>query len=386
MSPILVIADDLSGAAELAGIAAARGLIAEVHREVREGLSTTADVLTIDTDTRNSSAERAAKDVLTAAGLLSLGSPARVYKKVDSVLRGHVRGEIEALLTAWSLPRAILIPANPSRGRKIVDGTYLIDGVALDQTLFGADPEFPRLTSRCDVLLDASGHEPIQMVRAQESLPRRGIIIPDAGSLDDLRRRAAETDNQTLPAGAADFFEAMLDHWCASPICENEATSSCIQLPALLVCGSRAACPARNDQCTAAKITVIEQSGRSATLANSASILVSASQVLQSERRLVLSCGQDNIPPLERVSRLQELAQSAALIVRQNKLATLLLEGGATAAAVVSQLCWNRFSVQRSNASGVGMLKPIGDDLAPVVLIKPGSYAWPAEIWRAFCG
>ena len=37
-------------------------------------------------------------------------------------------------------------------------------------------------------------------------------------------------------------------------------------------------------------------------------------------------------------------------------------------------------------APGVGFLKPIHDPAAPLLLIKPGSYPWPSEIWRSFTG
>ena len=47
---ILVVADDLSGAAELAGIAFAHGLTAEVQTELQP--RTDAQVICLDTDTR----------------------------------------------------------------------------------------------------------------------------------------------------------------------------------------------------------------------------------------------------------------------------------------------------------------------------------------------
>ena len=52
---ILVIADDLSGAAELAGIAFAHGLTAEVQTEFQP--RTEAQVICLDTDTRRLSVD-----------------------------------------------------------------------------------------------------------------------------------------------------------------------------------------------------------------------------------------------------------------------------------------------------------------------------------------
>ena len=73
---ILILADDLSGAAELAGIAASRGLKAEVQVTVGPGLflkapssglqtepCSAADVIAIDTQTRSLSPEAAAAKI-----------------------------------------------------------------------------------------------------------------------------------------------------------------------------------------------------------------------------------------------------------------------------------------------------------------------------------
>ena len=73
----------------------------------------------------------------------------RMFKKVDSVLRGPVAAEIEAALDGLGLDRAVLVPANPSRGRIIRDGAYFMDGVPLDETEFADDPMHPVRCARC---------------------------------------------------------------------------------------------------------------------------------------------------------------------------------------------------------------------------------------------
>jgi uncharacterized protein YgbK (DUF1537 family) len=149
-SQIIVIADDLSGAAELAGIAFAGGLSAEVQR--RFDPSSDAQVIAVDTDSRSLSSVDAAQRASEVAEQVAAASPAWVFKKVDSVLRGNVRAEIEAILSATGQARAVLVPANPTRGRTIVGGRYFVNGVPLDQTAFANDPEHPRqsqTSTRC---------------------------------------------------------------------------------------------------------------------------------------------------------------------------------------------------------------------------------------------
>jgi uncharacterized protein YgbK (DUF1537 family) len=81
---------------------------------------------------------------------------------------------------------------------------------------------------------------------------------------------------------------------------------------------------------------------------------------------------------------LRSLAESASKYVEAGSVNTLLAEGGATAAAIAEQFGWKRFEVVATAPAGVGLLRPIASR-SPLVLIKPGSYPWPAEIWQSFC-
>jgi hypothetical protein len=207
---IVVLADDLSGAAELAGIASGYGLTAEVQRRFES--TSAADVLAVDCDSRSLPEELATQRVRDIAAKVFANRPAWIFKKIDSVLRGHPRAEIEAILSVTSQPRALLIPANPSRGRIITGGRYLVDGVPLDQTVFDHDPEFPRRSADVAALLGNDANQRIQLLGAADALPPEGIAVPDVATVGDLGRWAAAVDNSTLGAGAADFFAALIQH------------------------------------------------------------------------------------------------------------------------------------------------------------------------------
>jgi uncharacterized protein YgbK (DUF1537 family) len=375
MPPILVIADDLSGAAELAAIAAARGLVAEVHREFDP--SSRADVIAIDTDTRQPHAENVAAKISELATHPAF-QQSRVFKKVDSVLRGYPRIEIEALLGALNRERAVLIPANPSRGRTIVEGKLLVEGIPLDQTGFASDGEFPRHSSSIEALLPSHGSLPLHAGKRLKPPLLSGIIVPDVASLSELAGMAAQMDDSILAAGAADFFEAMLDRW-QKPLSLPRAseTPQPISKPALLVCGSRVAWPQRVAACEAAKIPIQQVNGPEWVPKNDVSRPIECAVGL-------LGLGDQTHP--DRLQALHELGELASQVIRTWNVKTLLLEGGATAAAVVSELGWKHFSVQASASPGVGYLRPIDDESAPLLLIKPGSYPWPSEIWQSFSG
>jgi uncharacterized protein YgbK (DUF1537 family) len=74
------------------------------------------------------------------------------------------------------------------------------------------------------------------------------------------------------------------------------------------------------------------------------------------------------------------LAQTVTAVLHQANVTHLLLEGGATAVAVVHALGFTRLRADQCSAPGVVALCPIPAE-SPLLWIKPGSYDWPDEIW-----
>jgi len=134
----LIIADDLTGAADCAIAFAKHGLESVVawdkHRDARG-----VPVLSVDVGSRGLPPEQAAKrqvDVLAAHYNPGL----RLYKKIDSTLRGQPAAELAALL-AFEPARvdgrariAIVAPAFPATGRITVNGSIVVQGTPLEQT------------------------------------------------------------------------------------------------------------------------------------------------------------------------------------------------------------------------------------------------------------
>ena len=201
---ILVLADDFSGAAEMAGMAHRHGLHTRVC--TRSMHFSSADLVAIDTQTRTAGPEQAAKGVHQI--LLQMRSPdiRWVFKKVDSVLRGFVREELESLCAAQGLERALLLPANPSKQRTLRKGQYWLADQPLHQTHFVSDPHFPRLTSQVEGLLAQQGKLPIRVINHITELGSRGIFIPNIERLDQVRLWANEAPADCLLSGGVDFF------------------------------------------------------------------------------------------------------------------------------------------------------------------------------------
>jgi uncharacterized protein YgbK (DUF1537 family) len=358
---IVVIADDLSGAAEMAGVAARQGFAAEVQTAF--AADTRAEVLCLTTDSRSLSSDEAACAVREVAQRITEAKPEWIFKKCDSVLRGHVLAEARALATIAGYSEILIVSANPSRGRTVVGGRYLVAGQPLHETVFARDPEHPRQTAVVAELLNGD---------------LTGVRVPDVASSDDIERQVAALNRNTLPVGGADFFEALLLSR-EKPARDSHSTlEGAVQSQAatLVVCGSAASWSQREKEAIAARIPVVAAPYD----------LSAAGQALRKRGGLLIGVGQGAATlgraPAELVA---ELAGKVAHLLQSERVDQLLLEGGATASAVVRVMGWRQLPVTAVTDTGLAVLRLAGSDL-PRVLIKPGSYSWPLAVWPSAGG
>ena len=382
---IAVIADDLSGAAELAGAAQARGMTAEVQTDFNP--STNAEVVAVDTDTRSGTADEAAQRVGEITRRVLEARPDWIYKKTDSVLRGHVRREITAMLSATGRPRALFVPANPSRGRIIRGGRYLADGTPLDQTFFARDPAYPATSSSVLELLAREDGENLELIADWREIPPGGIIVPDATTSADLAGLADLADESTLCAGAVEFFDALLvTRTGRINLVPGDAAPS-RGGTTLFICGSAVAWPARREQCERRGIPVLamprglmmgvgsdNRSDLTAWAAETAQRLADSGCVL-------IAIGDAPVAGPFAPCRLEEtLAQTVEAVLQIASVERVFLEGGATAAAVLRRMKATRLAVRGQFAPGLPAFRLVGNK-GPLLAIKPGSYHWPESIW-----
>src|SRR4051794_15979800 len=113
MPRILVIADDLSGAAEIAGIGHRFGLSTRLLRAPAEGQDVTSDLTVLDTDTRSHGSDGAFRAVERFVEPFARHQFDLLYKKTDSVLRGNIAVELAAVAGAFDLPLSLLVAQNP---------------------------------------------------------------------------------------------------------------------------------------------------------------------------------------------------------------------------------------------------------------------------------
>ncbi|NML31833.1 four-carbon acid sugar kinase family protein [Paraburkholderia antibiotica] len=129
---LLILADDLSGAADCAiGFAGAghrtvvtlQAIYAQAHEDV--------DTIAVDTDTRRLTPGQASARTAAAYAEMSVGGQ-RLYKKIDSTLRGNWAAEVAGLHALAGM--AIVAPAFPATGRTVRDGRVYVHGDPLERT------------------------------------------------------------------------------------------------------------------------------------------------------------------------------------------------------------------------------------------------------------
>ncbi|RKE79292.1 four-carbon acid sugar kinase family protein [Rhizobium sp. AG855] len=124
---LVIVADDLTGALDTAAPFAARGLHTEVvlnAAAVAQRLPLSPDVLAINLASRERSSEEAFQSMRHV--VQQLPPHARLFKKIDSRLKGHISPELDAI----SYRKALVAPAIPAFGRMVRNGHVEGFGVA----------------------------------------------------------------------------------------------------------------------------------------------------------------------------------------------------------------------------------------------------------------
>jgi len=187
---IVMIADDLSGAADCAVSCAVQGLRTMV--QLSDSLpSEGAQVLAIDAATRSMPADRAAATVAHVVAMYE-HAPGRVlFKKLDSLLRGHVGVELAAMRCGQTSAVIVMAPALPAQGRTTLDGCQCLNG----QRLAAADApkmlESAGLTSAQINLALIRGGSPQLAIKMAELARHHDVLVCDSETEADLRSIAA---------------------------------------------------------------------------------------------------------------------------------------------------------------------------------------------------
>jgi len=377
-----ILADDITGAAEIAGVCLRCGIT--VSFGINKLPTATTQARVIATDSRSMSAQEARmlhRELAEAIGAAPSGS---VFKKTDSVLRGFVVDELDEWMTVLGLVEAVLQPSNPSIGRCIVDGRYYIDGVELHETDFSRDSEFPSWTSSVEgLLMERNGNHTSRKIYTGASLPlKKGIHVPNCQSEEDLKKSVFKNNPAILHAGSAAFFAVWLEVVHDLIPKPQIQTANPLQGRFLMVCGSKH---------TRSEKYLLSSKKKGLAVAEFPEELLQ--EVITEEHlnewadnqaefwgrtgQMIVSQGHRKVtfPGHARALR-NRLAEVVIRMLEQCAVGELLLEGGATTFTLLEKNGWTMLTPMHEFSPGIVRMAIVGKPNLFLTL-KPGSYPWP---------
>lgn len=381
MVQLVILADDLTGAADAGGAFARQGLPTRLVLAGEPGEDVA--VVVRSTGTRGMPAPEAAAINRQAVAELAFRPPGRepplVYKKIDSLLRGHPYEELRAVLAGLGEGRALIAPALPAEGRTTVDGWQRVDGVASADDVdlgstFGPNPNLP--ATRIGLGTVRRGASAVSRAIGRSD---SGLFVADAETDADLAviTRGALDGGIRVLAGSAGL---------ARQLAIALATDG-RQAPPVQVCGTGAVLivAASRHEATLAQVATLEAAGipvirpARAHLDGDDLVLDEVDRALAGalgrHRPVVLTTAgrEPSTQGPDHVARL--LAEVVAGLARRGLIGGLVLTGGDVAAAVVDRLGTQEIVLGGEVQPAIpwGMLRSTLLPSAPVVT-KAGSF------------
>ena len=353
---IIVVADDFTGAAELAGIALRYGLSLKICgvNEIEATCSHETGCI-VNTNSRSLEKNLALEQTKKTITAIMQYQPSLLYKKIDSVLRGYVVDELKLQLSLMGKSTALVVPSNPSLGRTIKDGVMYIQGVPVADTDFCNDPEFPITKSKVVAMLnDNSVH-----VVEPNSILTAGILVGSVNTAVDIENYANHVYDTEVLAGAGDFFTALL----ATKYHSIDTQAPILLSPFLFVAGS-AFSEARE------RIKLWKQQAIAVT-----SMGDFFECITTSNEKYVLAI-KENVATISASDLRIAMAKQVQKLIATLGIKEICIEGGSTAASIL-EVC-GITTLTPTHELARGLVRMHAADL--FITVKPGSYPLPSHL------
>ncbi|WP_230533771.1 four-carbon acid sugar kinase family protein [Microvirga roseola] len=362
MIDTLIIADDLSGAADCAAACVSTDIETVVILDPEAALGNAVTVA-VDVDSRALAAPEAGAAAAEAVRQLHSQGTRILYQKMDSTLRGHwplelVRIRQAAALALGYRPLAIVAPAFPGMGRVTIDGHVFANGMPLEGTELWKRAGLMGSADLRAILTDAGlkvGQAALEQVAlGSEALRVRlakfweagcDAVVCDAQTEEDLVTLAAASlalPDKPLWVGSAGLMRALAGagerELVSPPISVRRATGK----PILTVIGSASEISqAQSDALT-------REEGLT-------SILLAPSALIEGDPERMQSC-------VDALDQALASGSDAAVVVRGE---SLDFREGPQITAALAELIAPRLS-------SIGGLVVTGGETARAILVKAG--------------
>jgi D-threonate/D-erythronate kinase len=410
MPQMLILADDLSGAADCAAACIGSGLSAYVvlgDPEPGPG----SGVLSIDCNTRHLESEAAADRVAQLLYHHTVDERFLLFKKLDSTLRGPIGAELAAILKVRrdlssneDRVVAVMAPAFPAQGRVTIDGHQFVHGKLLDASetwrhqrssdqthipsmiaIAGMKPALVGLE------LIRSGEDPLREMMKRLSV-HTDVLVCDAETDKDLRliAEASRTlGRETVWAGSAGLaYHLPRSMGLASSTSSLNLRGFCSG-PTLIVIGSMS-------EMSREQVTILGKASNNAVFCIHPKILLEGPRSphwQQYARKLDLTfqVGQDVTVSLEACQqlghadgRILSRALSTLMAPFASRVGALVASGGETARSILEAWGISSLRVVGEFEPGMPLLVTEGWSRALPVLTKAGAFGDPETLVRSW--
>ena len=413
MNNIIIIADDLTGAADT-GVQFSpffEEVILSSYRfagrVLEAGGPSSSRAAALYTNSRALPADAANRRLVSVARELAGEESVGIYKKIDSCMRGNVGAEADALLDQLDFDATFITPTFPEMGRTTREDVHLVHGIPLDQTEISRDPTAPVKESRVSVIVQSQSRHPVAhvglnflensqnyLIEEIERLLSKGLrhIVFDATKRDHLDRIAQIyflSKHKILPIGSAGLAGSI-----AKRLTSVSVSDAFLKLntPAgfnLLVCGTASAVTGEQIdilaeipsyavfQLNPTMLANRNQIGEFSELADSVrSGLLRKNVILaiKSQQNDPITCGQTNFQQ-KADTIVRGLGRLVADVVAVTKPGNLFLTGGDTADAVLAAIQAESIKIVGEVVTGVVQGVIIGGRLDGLpVVTKAGAF------------
>ena len=206
-----VIADDFTGATDVASMLVRQGLQAVVCMDLDAAQPPEADAVVVALKSRTAPVQQAIDDSLAALRWLQKGTPRQIYFKYcstfDSTPRGNIGPVAEALLDALDASFAVACPALPENGRTVFQGHLFVGEQLLSESGMRHHPLTPMTDANLVRVLQAQ-------CRGRVGVAPHAVVRQGAAALADHFERLASQGHRLAVVDAVDA--SALDHLAAA--------------------------------------------------------------------------------------------------------------------------------------------------------------------------
>lgn len=228
-----IIADDFTGATDVAGFLVANGVrTTQLVGVPQSDIEVDSQAVVISLKSRSCPPEQAVEESVAALSWLRARGSRRIYQKYcstfDSTPRGNIGPVADALLDRLGADLTVVCPALPVNGRTVYNGYLFVNGVLLEESGMRDHPINPMTDSHLGRLMEAQSRGRAGTIAADvvdrgadevsdrlEALRTRGAryAVLDALNTAHLDILAEAVDPLPLVTGGSGLAASMVRRW-----------------------------------------------------------------------------------------------------------------------------------------------------------------------------